>query len=101
MKLMNKIYKKLKSIMLNNVHGMITCKEFEDFVQSYLDDDLADIKRTLFERHLRVCSECRDYLSAYQRSLEMSQAVFGSDDDSVSDNVPEDLIKAILKARKQ
>jgi len=101
MNLMSKVYKKLKSFMLSNVHGMITCKEFDDFVQRYLDDDLADIKRTLFERHLRLCSECRNYLTAYQRSMEMSQAVFESDDDSVSDDVPEELIKAILDARKR
>jgi predicted anti-sigma-YlaC factor YlaD len=87
--------------MLNNIHGMITCKEFEDFVQAYLDDELSKIKRTTFERHLRVCRECRDYLTAYQRSMELSQAVFNSDDEPVSDDVPEDLIKAIIEARKK
>jgi len=86
--------------MLNNMHGMITCKEFEDFMQCYLDDELADIKRTLFERHLRVCRECRDYLAAYQRTMEVNQAVFHHDNGPVSDDVPENLIKAIIEARK-
>jgi len=91
----------LKGFIMKHMHGMITCKEFEDFVLRYLDDELSDHQRSSFERHMRVCRECREYLAAYQRAMEVGRAVLPSSDDPVPDDVPEDLIKAILEARKQ
>ena len=91
----------LKGFMLKRMHGMITCKEFEDFIQRYCDDELTNRQRSQFERHLSICRECREYLVAYQHAMKVSRAVFLSSDDPVPDDVPEDLIKAILEARKQ
>lgn len=89
-----------KGFMLKRMHRMITCKEFEEFVLGYLDGELTDRQRSLFERHMRICRECREYLAAYQRAIEIGRAVLPSSDDPVPDDVPEDLIKAILDARK-
>ncbi len=89
-----------KGLMLKRMHRMITCKEFEEFVLGYLDGELTDRQRSLFERHMRICRECREYLAAYQRAIEIGRAVLPSSDDPVPDDVPEDLIKAILDARK-
>ena len=91
----------LKSIMFRHLHGMMTCKEFEDFVQAYIDGDLTTSQRSVFERHLRFCRECRDYLAAYKRTIEIGCSVLSAPEDPVPGNVPEDLIKAILAARKQ
>jgi len=90
----------LKGFMLKHMHGMITCKEFEDFVSDYTDGELSSKQRSYFERHLKLCQECRQYLLAYQRTIEVSRAVLLSPDEPVSEDVPEDLIKGILKARK-
>lgn len=90
-----------KGLMFKHMHRMITCKEFEEFVLDYLDGGLTDRQRSLFERHMRICRECREYLAAYQRTIEIGRAVLPSSDDPVPDDVPEDLIKAILDARKQ
>ena len=90
----------LKGFMLKHMYGMITCKEFEDFILDYLDDELPALQRSRFERHIRLCRECKQYLQAYQRTLEVSRAVFPLADSPVPNDVPEDLIKAILKARK-
>ena len=95
-----KILRWFKGFMQRHMHGMITCKEFEDFVLDYLDDELPALQRSRFERHIRMCRECRQYLLAYQRTQEVSRAVFSSPDALVPDDVPEDLIKAILQARK-
>ena len=89
----------LKGMMLKHMHRMITCREFEEFVLSHLDGNLTRAQQTVFDLHLRLCRECRDYLAAYQRSVEVSRAVLTSPDDPVPDDVPEDLIKAILDAR--
>jgi anti-sigma factor RsiW len=80
---------------------MITCKEFEDFVLRYLDGDLPGRQRRLFEWHLRICRECREYLEAYQKAITLGRAVLPPPDNPVPEDVPEDLIKAILESREQ
>lgn len=89
-----------KGLLLKRVHRMITCKEFEAFVLSYLDGELSDRQRSVFEWHLRICRECRGYLAAYTRTVELERAVVSSSKEPVPEDVPEDLIKAILDARE-
>ncbi len=91
----------LKAKMFKHMHNMISCREFEDFVRAYTDGDLPGPQRSIFELHLRLCRECREYLAAYQQSMEVGAAVLGLADEPVPDAVPEDLIKAILEARKE
>ena len=95
------LMRKLKGAMMKHMHGMITCREFEDFVQRYLDGELPKRQATIFEWHMRLCRECREYLAAYRRTMEMSQAALGEPDDPVPGDVPEDLITAILDARER
>lgn len=91
----------LKGFMLNRMPHTITCKEFEGFVLSYLDGELTNRQRSRFEWHLRICRECRDYLAAYQRAVELGRAVLPSPNEPVPEDVPEDLIKAILDSRER
>ena len=90
----------MKAQMMKRMHGMITCREFEDFILRYLDGELSAQQKKVFERHMKLCRECRDYLEAYRRTVEIGQAVFAEPDESVPDDVPEDLVKAILAARQ-
>jgi len=60
---------------------------------------LPKLQRRVFEFHLKVCRECRDYLAAYRRTIEVSKRVFDDADVPVPDDVPEDLVRAILDAR--
>jgi len=90
----------LKSLMLKHGPHMITCQEFEDFILDYLDDNLPPGQRRIFELHMKICRECRDYLAAYQRSIELGKAVFEHPDSPISEDVPEDLVQAILDARQ-
>lgn len=78
---------------------MITCTEFETFILAYLEDDLPPRRKSVFEFHLKVCRECRDYLAAYRASLELAKGALGQDRDHLDDDVPEDLVKAVLAAR--
>ncbi len=83
--------------MMFKLPGMISCSEFEDFILEYLDDELPKGKRLIFEMHLKVCRECREYLASYQKGLALLPTV---KDDDISDveNVPEDLVNAVLNA---
>jgi len=93
--------RRLKGFMLKRVPGMITCREFDGFISGYLDGELPDRWRSRFEMHMRICRECRQYLQAYQRTIEVGRAVFTSPDEPVPDDVPESLINTILKLREE
>lgn len=92
--------RRLKGVMLKRMHSMITCVEFESFVLEYLDNTLPDHQRKIFELHMRLCRECREYLAAYQRSMEIGQSFLGPADGELPTDVPEDLIRAILSANE-
>ena len=89
----------LKGQLLTHMHGMITCREFENFILSYLDGELTPKQNRVFKRHLYLCRECRDYLKAYRRSIELSKHLLQETSMPVLDKAPEDLIKAILDAK--
>lgn len=91
--------RKAKGMMLNHFPMMINCREFEAFMLDYLEGDLPPRQRFVFEFHIKVCRECRDYLAAYGRAVELSQRVFTDGDAPVPSDVPEDLVRAILAAR--
>ena len=91
----------LKGMMLKYMHNMITCAEFEDFINAYLEGTLPPAQLKVFELHLKICRECRDYLAAYQRSMELGQAVLGEADEALPADVPEDLVRAVLDASRR
>jgi anti-sigma factor RsiW len=91
------LLRRAKGAMLKHMHRMITCTEFEDFVLRYLDGELSARQRSVFDLHLRLCRECREYLAAYRRTIEVVREA-RSADEALPDDVPEDLIKAILEA---
>lgn len=78
---------------------MLTCREAEDFIHEFVDGNLSRRQRAIFGMHLRMCPECRAYLAAYRRSIELGQAVFSDPDSQVPEEMPETLITAILEAR--
>lgn len=78
---------------------MITCEAFEDFIVAYLDDDLTPKQKFVFEMHLKVCRECRSYLRAYRASIEAAKHTASAPPPILPDQVPDDLVKAVLDAR--
>ena len=85
--------------MFKHTPMMITCREFDDFIVAYLDRELPPRQRRVFELHLMVCPDCRPYLAAYRRTIEVAKRVVDDLDQAVPDEVPEELIKAILAAK--
>jgi predicted anti-sigma-YlaC factor YlaD len=80
--------------------AMITCNEFESFILAYLDGELPKRQKIVFEMHLKMCRECREYLLAYRASLELAKKAHSAELNRLADQVPEDLVNAILAARK-
>jgi len=77
--------------------GMITCEVFEGFILAYIEGDLPAPQRSLFERHLKVCRSCKQYLATYRKMLAATQAL-GQEGKAALETVPEDLIAAVLAA---
>ena len=81
--------------------GMISCEEFESFILDYLEDELAAPKRGVFERHLKMCRECRDYLTAYRASIDLAKLAERNQESNIDlSDVPADLVAAVLDAQK-
>ncbi|MDA4846460.1 anti-sigma factor family protein [Hoeflea poritis] len=77
---------------------MITCEEFDDFILAYLEDTLSAREKFVFELHLKVCRDCREYLAAYRASLELARKC-GKEPDEALPPVPDDLVQAVMEAR--
>ena len=92
----------IKGNMLRFGPGMITCAEFEQFIDDYLDQNLSQKEILVFERHLKLCRECRNYLTAYQHSIELGKAVYSESAENLSvlDEVPTELLQAVLEAKQ-
>ena len=98
--------KRAGTTVRRRIHGlvfklplMITCEEFEDFILAYLDEDLSAKQTFIFELHLKLCRECRDYLKAYRASMDLAKQAIEDESDLLPEHVPDDLVNAILAAR--
>jgi anti-sigma factor RsiW len=76
----------------------MTCRELIDFLMAYLDGELPDERRALFDAHLEICAACRRYLDGYRQSIALGRAACDPEA-PVPDEVPEELVQAILAAR--
>lgn len=76
---------------------MMTCREVLEFLMDYLEGSLSSAQRAIFEEHLATCTACVAYLHTYQRAVKLGKAIPVDDGHA---EVPEDLVQAILAARK-
>ena len=77
----------------------MTCRDFVEFLADYYSGDLAAPERTEFEAHLAACPDCVEYLGSYQKTIHLGKEAFGDAEDQLPDQVPDDLVRAILAAR--
>lgn len=76
----------------------ITCRRFIEFLDEYLDGVQPAPVRDAFERHLRECPACADYLRTYRASVALGKAAFADADAPVPASVPVELVQAVLTA---
>jgi anti-sigma factor RsiW len=77
----------------------LPCTEIIGFLAEYLDDELTPDRRFEFDRHLAVCPSCVAYLETYKETIRMAKAT-SADAESIADEAPEDLIRAILEVSR-
>ncbi len=78
------------------IPGLLTCGEFENFILDYFEGELSKTRQRLFRFHLATCAECRTYLTAYEKAVALGKRAFDDADAPVPEDIPEDLIIAIL-----
>ncbi len=79
----------------------MTCQHLIEFLTEYIDGQLPLSQRAAFELHLAICSQCRAYLHNFKVTIEATQTAFNDDHTNANPgSVPEELVRAILKARQ-
>ena len=78
----------------------MTCRDLSEFLAGYVSGELPPEERTAFREHLEQCPDCVTYLKSYQDCVALGKAAFRFPDDPVPDDVPEELVQAILAARR-
>ncbi len=78
---------------------MMNCREFVEFLMAYLDDELDESVRAVFEAHLGNCKRCVSFMDTYQQTIQLGR-VACEDDAPVPEDAPRELVDAILAARK-
>ena len=84
----------------DNLIESISCERFDAFIVDYIDDNLTDTERNIFLKHLLECPPCKHYLENYQRSISLSQQALSDEKKTPQETIPEELVQAILAARK-
>lgn len=80
---------------------MIACREFVEFVARYLDGELAAAEQAEFDAHMAACPWCRAYLETYRETIALGKVALEANDEPVPEEVPEELVQAILAARRK
>ena len=77
----------------------LTCRELIDFLDDYVAGTLPGPQRERFDEHLGRCAACVRYLRGYQGTMRAVALSFAPEAAPPAD-VPEELVGAILAARK-
>jgi anti-sigma factor RsiW len=80
----------------------MNCRQFTEFLHEFLLGNLPAEERAEFEKHLAECPSCIAYLDSYRKTIQLEEAAFAAPDDAPPpDDAPEELVQAILRARRR
>jgi hypothetical protein len=79
----------------------ITCRELLDFLYLYLENELPEDRRGEFDRHLAVCEPCRAYIRQYEETIRLGRSAVADPGAPSAADAPEELVQAVLKARRK
>ena len=77
----------------------MTCRECAEFLDDYVAGELPPGQLAVFERHLHACRNCHEYMRQYKTTIESARKAF-DEPRQAHTPIPEELIRAILAARK-
>jgi hypothetical protein len=91
---------RMRAWLMRRLPGQLTCLEFERFVQDYQEGSLSLRERRVFDFHMELCPMCRVFFASYLKTIELGRRICATDDASSPADLPEDLVSAILAARR-
>ena len=78
----------------------MTCQELIEFLMSFLDGELPRVEKRRFDQHLEGCPECTRYVASYRETVKLGKMICRPGDSKLPEDLPDDLIEAILAARR-
>ena len=78
----------------------LNCQACADFIADYLNGDLDAEVLASFETHLDRCRNCRAYIEQYAVVVKAGQRACERENEAAAGTFPEELVRAILDARK-
>ena len=78
----------------------MNCREFVDFLMTYLDGELESEPARVFEDHMNLCPPCMTYLDTYKDTIRLGKFACRDDEGPPPEDAPEALVQAILAARR-
>lgn len=90
---------RLRAWMMQYLPGQLTCIEFERFVHNYQEGSLSPRERRTFDFHMDLCPMCRIHFATYLRTIELGKRICTADVEATFEDLPDDLVNAILSAR--
>lgn len=78
----------------------LSCREFVDFLAEYLNGKIRGDQLARFNAHLHTCPSCASYTRTYRDTVHLGRGAVLCPDEQLPGDVPEDLVRAILDARK-
>ena len=91
--------RRMGQVFLKSFPGQITCTEFEQFVIDFYEKTLSDKQHSMFEFHMSICPKCNVHFRSYVLAIELGKKVCEGEGDDLVEDVPEDLVRAILATR--
>ncbi len=79
----------------------MNCREFVDFLMSYLDGELEAAPARVFEEHMALCPPCVTFLDTYKDTIRLGKFACQDEAGPPPEEAPEQLIQAILAARSK
>jgi anti-sigma factor RsiW len=77
----------------------LSCRDVVDFLMAYDDGELGPAERAAFDAHVAICPDCVAYLASYRASVRLGRRAFADERRAAAEEVPEELVRAILAAR--
>ncbi|MEP1231448.1 MAG: hypothetical protein ABJG88_12295 [Litorimonas sp.] len=79
---------------------MISCKAANDFTYEYIEGSLSEEQLVLFNKHIRSCPMCRNFLKTYSATQIAQGHISPYEDIDAPDITPQSLIDAIHELRQ-
>jgi anti-sigma factor RsiW len=83
------------------ITGDYPCALLVETVTEYLEGTMPEAERSRFEKHLRGCPSCDDYVAQLRRTIELSGRVTLDDVDALPEQARSDLMEAFRAFRAE